>query len=221
MFSFFTELNRKRPPVAQLDFMTNTTGPIVHAADDRSVMETLAALPWQVDTARSFSQGTPHRVGPSGIGARDNPHGATYSENPYNQRICLSKMDPRQRGLFAAAWTLGYVATLAQAGVDRISMAAPTGPLGVIYRRTDYAQPYFDELPAKQSAAAVYSVYHLLAAERKIQLSGLGGNARIGILDAAQFAEATMDVDGFRRRAKRCPAANSLWMLMRWPAFVC
>ncbi len=244
MFSFFTELNRKRPPVAQLDFITNTTSPIVHAADDRSVMETLAALPWQVDTARSFSQGTPHRVGPSGIGARDNPHGATYSENPDSQRICLAKMDPRQRGLFAAAWTLGYVATLARAGVERISMAAPTGPLGVIYRRTDYAQPYFDELAAKQSAVAVYPVYHLLAAlnfasgaqmldvqcaqpgsiaalgwekdgerwilmanltaaERKIQLSGLGGNARIGILDAAHFAEATTDVDGFRRRSEK------------------
>src|SRR5262249_43202153 len=39
MFSFFTELNRKHPPAEHLDFVMNTTCPIVHAADDRSVME--------------------------------------------------------------------------------------------------------------------------------------------------------------------------------------
>ncbi len=163
MFSFFTELNRKRPPIDELDFITNTTSPIVHAADDRSVMETLEAVPWQIKTAQIFSSGTPHRVGPSGIGARDNPHGKTFSENPNNGRICLAKMDPRQRGLFSAAWTLAYVAELARAGVDRISMAAPTGPLGVIYRSGDYEQPYFDNLPATQKSAAVYPAFHVLA----------------------------------------------------------
>jgi hypothetical protein len=45
MFSNFTELNRKRPPAHLLDFVSNTTCPTVHAADDRSVMETLEALP--------------------------------------------------------------------------------------------------------------------------------------------------------------------------------
>ena len=163
MFSFFTELNRKRPPSQLLDFITNTTSPIVHAADDRSVMETLEALPWQIKTARHFSNGTPHRVGPSGIGARDNPHGATYSENPDNGRICLAKMDPRQRGLFSAAWTLAYVSELVRGGVDRISMAAPTGPLGVIYRSTDYDQPYYDDLPSAKQAHAVYPVFHVLS----------------------------------------------------------
>jgi hypothetical protein len=163
MFSFFTELNRKRPPASLLDFITNTTSPIVHAADDRSVMETLEALPWQIRTARDFSNGTPHRVGPSGIGARDNPHGATSSENPQNGRICLAKMDPRQRGLFSAAWTLAYVAELVRGGVDRISMAAPTGPLGVIYRTTDYGQPYYDTLSSTSQSNAVYPVFHVLS----------------------------------------------------------
>ena len=172
MFSFFTELNRKRPPVAGLDFITHTTSPIVHAADDRSVMETLAALPAQIDTARSFSGGTPHRVGPSGIGARDNPHGAAASENPNNLRICLAKMDPRQRGLFSAAWTLGYVATLARAGVAAVSMAAPTGPLGVIYREAEYTQPFYDDL----EGSAVYPVFHTLSA-----LAAASGNRLLDV----------------------------------------
>ena len=38
-------------------------------------------------------------------------------------------------------------------------MAAPTGPAGIIYRRTDYPQPYFDDL----KGPAVYPLYHVLA----------------------------------------------------------
>lgn len=159
MFSFFTELNRKRPPADLLDFVTNTTCPIVHAADDRSVMETHEALPWQLSTARSYIGKTAHRVGPSAIGCRDNPHGATFTPNPNNERICLVKMDPRQRGLFGAAWTLAYIATLARAGAAAVIIGAPTGPLGVIYRKTENAQPYFDAL----DGPAVYPAYHVVS----------------------------------------------------------
>lgn len=159
MFSFFTELNRKRPPAELLDFVTNTTCPIVHAADDRSVMETHESLPYQIATARAFLGKTPHRVGPSAIGCRDNPHGKTFLPNPDNQRICLVRMDPRQRGLFGAAWTLGFLATLAPTGVQALSIGAATGPLGIIYRRNDYSQPYYDDL----ARPAVYPVFHVIA----------------------------------------------------------
>ena len=141
MFSFFTELNRKRPPAQLLDFVMNTTCPIVHAADDRSVMETLEALPYQVSTARASIGKTAHRVGPSAIGCRDNPHGASFTPNPNNQRVCLAKMDPRMRGLFGAAWLLGYIATLARTGIEALTIGAPSGPLGIIYRRSADAQP--------------------------------------------------------------------------------
>jgi hypothetical protein len=159
MFSFFTELNRKHPPAKLLDFVMNTTCPIVHAADDRSVMETLQALPYQVTTARSFIGKTAYRIGPSGIGARDNPHGKTYTPNPNNERVCLPKMDPRQRGVFSAAWTLGYIATFARTDVESISLAAPSGPLGIMYRKTDYSQPWYDGT----TGAAVYPVYHVIS----------------------------------------------------------
>jgi D-apionolactonase len=159
MFSFFTELNRKRPPAQLLDFVTNTTCPIVHAADDRSVMETLEALPYQVNTARTYIGETAHRVGPSAIGCRDNPHGATFTPNPNNQRVCLAKMDPRMRGVFGAAWLLGYIATLARTGIEALTIGAPTGPLGIINRRTEHAQPYYDDL----TAPAVYPLFHVIS----------------------------------------------------------
>src|ERR1700674_2077060 len=158
-FAFFTELNRKRPPTEWLDFVTHTTCPIVHAADDRSVMETLEALAYVVQSAKLFLQGTPHWVGPSSIGARDNPYGKASTPNPDNQRVCLAKMDPRQRGLFNSAWTLAYVAHLSLGGVATVSLGAPTGPFGMIYRKTGYRQPYFDD----QERSAVYPVFHIIA----------------------------------------------------------
>jgi len=159
MFSFFTELNRKRPPAELLDFVHNGTCPIVHAADDRSVMETHEALPYQVATARSFIGATAYRVGPTAIGCRDNPHGKTFTPNPDNARICLVKADPRQRGLFGAAWMLGYAASLAPTGVDAITFGAPTGPLGIIHRQGDGEVPYFDAT----AGAQVYPAYHVFA----------------------------------------------------------
>jgi len=59
MATYFTELNRKRPPPALLDFVTNTTCPNVHAADDRSVMETMEALSYQLLSTRSFMGALP------------------------------------------------------------------------------------------------------------------------------------------------------------------
>jgi hypothetical protein len=159
MFSFFTELNRKRPPAELLDFVHNSTCPIVHAADDRSVMETHEALPYQVATARSFIGKTAYRVGPSAIGCRDNPHGKTFTPNPDNVRICLVKADPRQRALFGAAWAVGYAASFAPTGLEALSFGAPTGPLGVIHREGGARVPYFDALGAR----AVYPAYHVVA----------------------------------------------------------
>jgi D-apionolactonase len=195
MFSFFTELNRKRPPAQLLDFVMNTTCPIVHAADDRSVMETVEALPYQVKTAQSYIGKTPHRVGPSGIGCRDNPHGASVTPNPNNERVCLAQMDPRQRGLFAAAWGLAYLATLARTDVEAISLGAPTGPLGIIYRKTDYAQPWYDSL----SGPAVYPLYHVVTG----LAHGIGGR-----LVAADSTDAGK-VQALAYRAKK---GTTVWL---------
>lgn len=122
-------------------------------------------------------------MGPSAIGCRDNPHGKTFTPNPRNERVCLARMDPRQRGLFGAAWTLGYLATLARSGLESISMGAPTGPLGIIYRKTDYAQPGYDEL----QGPAVYPAYHVIAgltraAGMKLVVADASDPAKVGCL---------------------------------------
>jgi D-apionolactonase len=158
MLSFFTELNRKRPPQAVFDFITHTVCPIVHAADDLSVMETLESLPWIIASTRAMIGKSSYHMGPSSIPCRDNPYGARVAENLDNGRVCLADMDPRQRGLFAAAWNLGVVAAASQGRLDAISLGSVTGPQGVIYCKSGYTQPGFDG-----SDAAVYPSYHILA----------------------------------------------------------
>jgi len=97
MHSYFTELNRKRPPAHALDFITHTTCPIVHAADDVSVMESLEALPSVMRSAQAMAPGNPYWIGPTAIGMRFNPYGAAPMENPGNARVAMARMDPPWR----------------------------------------------------------------------------------------------------------------------------
>jgi D-apionolactonase len=157
MLSFFTELNRKRPPHRLLDFVTHTTSSIVHAADDLSVMETLETPPYISASVKAFIGKAKYRVGPGGIGARDNPYGFAAAANPHNSRVCLAAMDPRQRGLFGAAFTLGYAAAFAGSGLEALTLGAAAGPLGAIRLKQAEPQPWYDE-----SGARLYPLFHIL-----------------------------------------------------------
>jgi hypothetical protein len=101
----------------------------------------------------------PYRIGPSAIAARMNPYGKGVLDNPKNGRVCLTNNDPRQRGLFNAAWTLGYVAACAYGGTEAVALGATTGPLGFIHHRSaDHPQPYFHSLDGH----AVYPAFHVM-----------------------------------------------------------
>ncbi|MFQ5973047.1 MAG: hypothetical protein ACE5Q3_12005, partial [Alphaproteobacteria bacterium] len=181
MLSYFTELNRKRPPVGHVDYVTHTTCATIHDADDRSVMETLEALPYVIESTKAFIDGRPYWVGPSAIGMRDNPYGAAPVDNPTNARLAMAKNDPRQRGLFGAAWSLGYAAHMARGGISALTLSAAAGEFGVIAHRTPYPQPYFDDL----DRPAVYPVYHVIA--------GLAAAARRPRLEARSTAPSKID----------------------------
>ncbi|ESX05707.1 hypothetical protein X769_02725 [Mesorhizobium sp. LSJC268A00] len=132
MFSYFTELNRKRVPGGLLDFVTHCTCPIVHAADDLSVMQSLEALPSITASARAIFGEKPYRIGPSTIAMRQNPYGGATKGNPGGQRIAMADRDPRHAGLFAAAWAIGYAARVAPAGLELLTLSGFAGPFGVL-----------------------------------------------------------------------------------------
>lgn len=144
MFSYFTELNRKRVPADQLDFITLCTCPIVHAADDLSIMQSLEALPFITRSVRAIFGAKPYRIGPSTIAMRQNPYGSATKANPSGQRIAMADSDPRHAGLFAAAWTIGYAARVAPAGLELLTLSSFTGPFGVL---AGSGEPAAEETP--------------------------------------------------------------------------
>jgi len=202
MFSYFTELNRKRPPVHGIDYVTHTSCPIVHDADDRSVMETLEALPYVIATTREFMGDLPYRVGPSTIGMRQNPYGAAPAANPDNSRVAMARTDPRHRALFAAAWALGYAAEMVRGGVQVLTPASAVGPAGIVHGQTDTSVPYYDEIT--DGVELVYPIYHVVR----------------GMADAAGAAVRAVEVsDRTRVQAVAFDTSNGteLWLANLYP----
>jgi hypothetical protein len=171
MFSFFTELNRKRPPVSLLDFVTFTTVAIFHAGDDRSATEGLESLPYLAKSVTAFIDGKPYHVGPSAIGMRMNPYGEAPMANPHNIRQAMNGVDPRQRGLFAASWSVGFVARFAAGGASALTLGGATGPFGIAYAKADYPQPWFDQ------NGGLYPVFHAIKG-----MAGLRGQPLIDLV---------------------------------------
>jgi D-apionolactonase len=211
MFSFFTELNRKRPPVALLDFVTFTTVAIFHAGDDLSATEGLESLPYLAKSVAAFIDGKPYHVGPSAIGLRMNPYGEAPMANSRNIRQAMNGMDPRQRGLFAAAWAVGFVARFAQAGASALTLGGMVGEFGIAYARTGYPQPWYDE------NGGVYPVYHVIkglsalrgqplidvtiSRPRQLQAIAIQGDEEIevwlaNLTDQSQTVDLKVNVDG-------------------------
>ena len=156
MMSYFTEINRKRPPAEHADFIIFTNSALVHASDDRSVTEGLEALPAMAKSVRAFIGGKPFVVGPSAIGMRFNPYGAAPQANPKDVRQAMNRNDPRRRGLIGVAWDLAYFAHFARSGAEAIALGGLTGPFGAVYSKNTWPQAWFDK------HKGVYPVFHIL-----------------------------------------------------------
>lgn len=190
MAAYFTELNRKRPPTGALDYVTFTTCPNVHAADDVSVMETLQAIPHLIRSTRAFmGDRLPLRIGPSQLGCRENPYGKSTAPNEANGRVCLSRIDPRQRGLFNAAWAVGYFAACARERIEAVAFGDFTGPFGYVYRKADFVQPWFDQ----QDGRMVYPAFHVMAGLSKLNGATL---LSVGTSGADSIAAIAAEKDG-------------------------
>jgi hypothetical protein len=166
VLTHFVELNRCRPDVTGCDYLSHGSTAILHAADDCAVIDTLEGLSHVYASARALAHGHDYRLGLVSIGMRSNPHGTDVTPNPAQLRLPMACIDPRQRGLFAAAWAVGAVAATAGHRVSSMAIASAVGPFGLIYRRASWPQPLYDELPN----AAVYPLFHVFRA--LLQLAG-------------------------------------------------
>ncbi|QRM54163.1 hypothetical protein [Sinorhizobium sp. BG8] len=169
MFSYFTELNRKRVPAEGLAYVTHCTNPIVHAADDQSVMQTFEALCYVTRSVRAIYGDRPYRIGPSTIAMRQNPYGSATKDNPSRKRVPMANVDPRHNALFGAAWTLAYAATVSDANLEVLSLSTLAGPFGLV---AGEGEPV--------AAGGVRPLFHVLR-----WLAGLSGGQRLAALSSA------------------------------------
>ena len=171
VLTYFPELNRCRP--GSCDYVTHGSSAIVHAADDWSVRENLEGLSHILESGRALAGNRDYRLGLVAIGMRSNPYGAGVVENIQQNRVAMAGADPRQRGLFAAAWAVGAAAATEGHGVSSLALSALVGPFGAIHRQEAWAQPGYQE------DGMVYPVFHVLRF-----LSAMGGAARLSMRSA-------------------------------------
>lgn len=144
--AFFAELNRGRPPVADLDFLTFSINPQVHAFDDASLAETIPAQAAAVESARAFAGGRGVAVSPVTLRMRFNPN-ATGPEPAPKPGEPPAAADPRQKTLFGAGWTAASAASLAAAGAVSVAYYQCSGLLGLM----------------EPGGGAVFPMYHVFA----------------------------------------------------------
>jgi len=154
----FLELNRNRPPAGLADFVAWPVHPQEHSFDDASLFETVSAQRATVESARQFADGRPLVVGPITLNRRVNPYATGPAEIAAESQP-PARVDRRQLSLFGAAWTLGSLKHLAEAGAAALTYFDTLGWLGVMERES--GSPLPESFPSL--SGAVYPLYFVLA----------------------------------------------------------
>ena len=156
--AYFTELNRATLPLELMEVVGYTINPQVHAFDNASLVETLAAEGATVRSAKAIVGDRPLAVGPVTLRPRFNPN-ATGPEPRTAPWALPSSVDSRQPSLFGAGWTLGSIKHLGIAGVDSLTYYETTGWRGVM-ERCDHA---LRVEAFRSSPGMLFPLYHVLA----------------------------------------------------------
>ena len=110
---FFADLNRSITPIQVMDLVSYSINPQVHAFDNLSLAETLAAQAETVKSTRQFSNNKLIAVTPVTLQMRFNPN-ATAPEAELESSQLPSQVDVRQMSLFGAGWTVGSLKYLCE-----------------------------------------------------------------------------------------------------------
>ena len=157
---YFTELNRAAQtlPLSLMEVVGYTITPQVHAFDNASLTETLAAQPETVRSARAFIGDRKLAVGPITLKPPFNPNATGPDPKPEPGELPAA-VDARQPSLFAAGWLIGSLNALGNADVDTLTYFETTGWRGVIERRDHPLRvEAFHSWPGM-----VFPIYHVLA----------------------------------------------------------
>jgi hypothetical protein len=149
---------RTPPDLSQVDVVTFSMVPQVHAFDNSSIVETLAAQAVSVKSARRLAEGLPVMVSQVTFKMRFNAY-ATAPEPPTPPGQLPPPVEIRQMSLLGAGWTAGSIKYMAQSGAHRVTYYETTGWRGVMEIEDGSPVPdKFRSLPG-----SVFPLYHVLA----------------------------------------------------------
>jgi hypothetical protein len=138
---YFTELNRQPPDMSALDVVAFSMNPQVHATDNLSVVQNLAAQAEVARNAARLAGITAIQVGPVTLRPRFNPN-ATEPDLDHSNTPLPANVDARQLSRLGANWTLGSLKYLAETGaVEAITYFETSGWRGVVERERGSPQP--------------------------------------------------------------------------------
>ena len=153
----FIFVGRNPPPAALLERICTAVSPQVHAFDLASVTETLQAQGTLVRSAQQTT-GLPVAISPVTLMPRHNPYATGAAPEPEPGQL-PPQVDVRQMSLYGAAWTLGSIKYLAEAGAASVTYYETTGWRGVM--ETEAGSPLPDLF--RSIPGAVFPLYHVLA----------------------------------------------------------
>jgi D-apionolactonase len=159
----FCELNRARAVLpelaAEVDGLSFSANPQVHAFDNASLVETLMSFTAAVTTLHALAPNKPISITPITFKLRWNPY-ATVAPVPTPVGDLPTQVDVRQMSLFGAVWTLGCVAGLVANGIESATFYETTGWCGVmdVSAGSPNVTPHFYTAPDM-----TFPLYHVLA----------------------------------------------------------
>ena len=155
---FFADLNRSNISSEIIDFVSYSINPQVHAFDNLSLIEYLAAQGKTIESAKKLFNNKPIAVTPITFKMRFNPNASKQDEEIKSDQL-PSQVDERQMSLFGAGWTLGSLKYLCESCPQSLTYYETTGWRGVM--ETKHGSPVsklFNLLKGK-----VFPLYHVFA----------------------------------------------------------
>ncbi|GAB4544760.1 MAG: hypothetical protein OHK0023_02060 [Anaerolineae bacterium] len=146
----FTELNQSRLAYPEADSLVYGLNPQVHDTHTETLIDNLAAQADTVATARAFANGKSIYLSPVTLKPRFNAAALDLAQPE------VPEGDPRQFGLFGAAWTVGSLGQLLPSGLTSLTYYETHGRRGVM-DAGDGSAPHADWVNA------VYPMYHVFA----------------------------------------------------------
>lgn len=153
----FVDLNRARPDADSVQAIGFAINPQIHAFDNASMVETLPIHADTVRSARQFAEDRPLVIGPITL-APQLLDGVDQPGGPPQGGPLPTYVDTRQVTPFAAAWMLGSLKYLADAGAHSATYFETVGWNGVLDVDDVSSRP--QAFPSRPGA--LFPVYHVL-----------------------------------------------------------